>query len=74
LFGARVAVATGGLAVELLAGELEKGELGPDRSCRRWSFAGGLIYGDELVWGGKFMCETCLLWTDLGRMEVLYLL
>lgn len=40
LFGARVAVAAGGLAIELLAGELGKGELGPDRECRCWSIGG----------------------------------
>lgn len=40
LFGARVAVAAGGLAVELLAGELEEGKLGLNGECRCWSFGG----------------------------------
>jgi hypothetical protein len=50
LFGARVAVAAGGLAVELLAGELEEGELGLDEDCRSWSIADG--FDIEMSWCG----------------------
>lgn len=50
LFGTGVAVAAGGLAVELLAGELEESELGPDRDCRRWSFCEWVDM--EMSWSG----------------------
>lgn len=74
LFGARVAVAAGGLAVKLLASELEEGELGPDGECRRWSFGGRVDIRGSWYRAVGLCARLCCLWTDLGKIEGLYLL